>query len=461
MTLPPSPSGASAASHPATPAAPPIPTPTPTPTPGARMVLAVIATGIMSGLGGTALALVLHTIQHLAYGYGQAGGPQNFLQGISAAPHWRRVAALFACGMVAGLGWWGLQRGGRPLVSVTAAVGRGDAPGRAMPALSTLIHVLLQIVTVALGSPLGREVAPRELGALLAARGGRILGLTPEDARIIIACGAGAGLAAVYNVPLAGTLFILEVLLKAFSTRAAMAALGACGIAAMMPWTVLGDVQQYDIGPMPLTPAILLWAICAAPVIGICAHAIKSLCTLVQNRAASGAARIAWCVAVFTGIGLLSCLFPQLPGNGRGPTQLALAGHVGMMLGLELLGLKILVVMGALRAGAAGGLLTPSLTMGALLSTVLVAGWNLAAPAVPVDAAALIGGMAFLGTFMAMPMTALALGIEFTRVGHDMWFPMALAMTLCVAVAHACAHLTHLPGPLVRPTAPGSVSARS
>ncbi|MCW4581512.1 chloride channel protein [Gluconacetobacter entanii] len=455
MTQPPAPTRASST------AASPVPPAASTAMPGARMVLAVIATGIMSGLGGMALALALHAVQHVAYGYGQAGGPHNFLAGVSAAPPWRRVAALFTCGVVAGFGWWGLQRAGRPLVSVTAAVGRGDAPGKAMPAMSTTIHVLLQIVTVALGSPLGREVAPREFGALLASRGGRLLGLAPGDARIIIACGAGAGLAAVYNVPLAGTLFILEVLLKAFSPRAAMAALGACGIAAVVPWLALGNVQQYDIGPMPLTPAIMMWAICAAPVIGVCAHAIKTLGTLAQNRAASGAARIAWCLAVFTAIGLLACLFPQLPGNGRGPTQLAVAGRIGATLGAELLVLKIVVVMGALRAGAAGGLLTPSLTMGALLSSVLVAGWNLAAPAVPADAAALIGGVAFLGTFMAMPMTALALGIEFTRVGHDMWFPMCLAMALCVAVARGCARLTHLPGPLTRPAAPGSVSARS
>ncbi len=71
------------------------------------------------------------------------------------------------CGLIAGFGWWAIHRFGQPLVSVKAAVD-GQAAGPRMPFLTTMAHVLLQIVTVALGSPLGREVAPRELGAVLA-----------------------------------------------------------------------------------------------------------------------------------------------------------------------------------------------------------------------------------------------------------------------------------------------------
>jgi H+/Cl- antiporter ClcA len=81
------------------------------------------------------------------------------------------------------------------LVSIRQAVQKG---GR-MPFWATLTHAILQIVTVGLGSPLGR-VVPRELGAALATRLCARANLTPECTRIKIACGAGAGLAAVYNV---------------------------------------------------------------------------------------------------------------------------------------------------------------------------------------------------------------------------------------------------------------------
>lgn len=67
------------------------------------------------------------------------------------------------------------------------------------------------------GLPLGREVAPREMGALGAGMVARKLRLLEDETRTLIACGAGAGLAAVYNVPLAGALFSLEVMLLSFS----------------------------------------------------------------------------------------------------------------------------------------------------------------------------------------------------------------------------------------------------
>ncbi len=136
---------------------------------GVVLATVIVLTGVAAGLSGMLLALLLHFIQHLAYGYSLDAvvSPESFLQGVTAAPPIRRVAALTLCGAVAGIGWWAVYRFGRPLVSIKAAVGK-DVPGPRMPFLATTAHVLLQIVTVALGSPLGREVAPREMGAVLA-----------------------------------------------------------------------------------------------------------------------------------------------------------------------------------------------------------------------------------------------------------------------------------------------------
>lgn len=424
------------------------------------MAVAVMATGVLSGVGGTVLSLLLHMVQHLAYGYGQPGGPHTFVQGVSAAPAWRRIAALCTAGVVAGVGWWALGRFGRPLVSIASAVGKTE-PGRPMPAFSTLVHLLLQIVTVALGSPLGREVAPRELGAVLATGTGRMLGLVPADRRIIIACGAGAGLSAVYNVPLGGALFILEVLLGTMGQRAVLCAMGASAIGAFVPWAVLGNVHQYEIGPMAVTAPVVAWALCAGLVIGGAAHVARRMMTMAQNRAARGVARIGWCMVVFPVLGILTCFYPQLPGNGRGPMQLALSGQMGPQLAAVVMVLKLVVIMGAVRAGAAGGLLTPSLAMGALLSIVLAGAWNLFLPPVQADTVALLGGIAFLGTFMSMPLTAIALGLEFTQVGHDMWIPVLLASASALLGFRVCARVGRAPVPVLRPGAPGSVSARS
>jgi len=221
------------------------------------LVLVTFATGVASGLGGMTLALLLRLVQHIAYGHGlhTIVGRVSFLQEVTAASDLRRFLALCSCGAVAGIGWWLLYRFGAPLVSIRQAVQKG---GR-MPFWATLTHAILQIVTVGLGSPLGREVAPRELGAALATKLCARANLTPEFSRIIIACGAGAGLAAVCNVPLGGTLFTLEVLLGTFSVPASVAALATCVIATLVAWLGLGKGLQYSIPLLAISPSIIVW----------------------------------------------------------------------------------------------------------------------------------------------------------------------------------------------------------
>jgi hypothetical protein len=152
-----------------------------------------VAVGITSGLGGMSLGLLLRFIQHVTFGYSLHSlvSIESFLEGVIEASPSRRSVGLCTCGVVAGIGWWAISRFGRPLVSIDKAV--NDSESR-MPLLSTILHDLLQIVTAALGSPLGREVAPREFGAVVASWLSDRTGLSAEYRQIMVACGAGAGI---------------------------------------------------------------------------------------------------------------------------------------------------------------------------------------------------------------------------------------------------------------------------
>ena len=134
---------------------------------------------------------------------------------------------------------------------------RGRQIRRSADALaSTTVHALLQIVTVALGSPLGREVAPREIGSALAGWLSRRAGLSVAQSRIMVACGAGAGLAAVYNVPLGGAVFVLEVLLGTFGWPALVPAIVTSSIAALVAQVGLGNEHQYLVPSMTVSPSL-------------------------------------------------------------------------------------------------------------------------------------------------------------------------------------------------------------
>src|SRR5882672_9461340 len=92
------------------------------------LVLVTFVTGVASGLGGMALALLLRLVQHIAYGHGMHTivGRVSFLQEVTVASDLRRFLALCSCGAVAGIGWWLLLRFGTALVSIAQAVRKGE-----------------------------------------------------------------------------------------------------------------------------------------------------------------------------------------------------------------------------------------------------------------------------------------------------------------------------------------------
>ncbi|GAB2878742.1 chloride channel protein [Paraburkholderia jirisanensis] len=424
-----------------------------------RVAAVTVATGVGAGLAGMLLALLLHAIQHVAYGYSLDAlvDAQTFLQGVSAASPQRRVAVMALCGALAGFGWWALRHFGEPLVGVKKAVALSTAR---MPVRSTVVHVLLQIVTVAMGSPLGREVAPREAGALVAGWLSDVAHLSPRETRLMIACGAGAGLAAVYNVPLGGAVFVLEVMLGSFSAPTAAAALAASALAAVIARVGLGNELQYALPAFAVSRGLLMFAVVAGPLLGVAAYGFKWL----TSKASAAAPRGGWLMPVlsvlnFAAIGMLAVCFPQLLGNGKSIAQLGFSNELTLGLAAVLLVLRVLITTSSLRVGAHGGLLTPGLAVGALLGVVLGSAASLLGASIPSGAFALIGAAAFLASSMNMPLTAIVLVAEFTHVAHPVLVPIVLAVAGSVAANRWCASLARKPQGVAQAARATSVSS--
>ncbi len=369
-----------------------------------------------------ALVLLLRAVQQLAFG---AHGHHTFLDEVAASSHSRRVYALAACGVVASFGWWALARWAPPLVAVEDAVG---PTSRRLPLLASSADALLQIVTAGLGSPLGREAAPRALAAAVTDTLAVRAGLSAEQTRILVACSAGAGLAAVYGVPLAGSLFTLEVLLASFAWPALASAVATSGLAAVVARLCLGDEAQYRVPNFSVGVSLYLFALVSGPVFGLLAYEFARAARYARAYAQRSPRISLWCVPTFLVIGALAIPFPQLLGNGQGPAQLGFDGQVGLWLAVALLALRFLAPIACLGAGAAGGLLTPSMAIGALLAVLLGAGWNHVWPGSPSGAYAVVGAAAFLAVSAHMPLTAIALTIELTRVGHHVYGPIWLGV---------------------------------
>ena len=123
-----------------------------------RFWLVVVLVGVGAGLGAGVLMAILHAVQHFAYSYRHG----DFQSGVRHAPRWRPLAVLAGAGVVLGGAWVLLRKLGGPVRGLDEAV--WEHQGRLRP-LDTAANALLQIVAVGAGATLGREGAPKELGA--------------------------------------------------------------------------------------------------------------------------------------------------------------------------------------------------------------------------------------------------------------------------------------------------------
>lgn len=397
-----------------------------------RLVVVTALVGIGAGIGGGLVYLALHSIQHLAFGYSEG----TFIDGLLKAPPVNRVVALAVAGVLGGVGWWALRRWGRlkpkhAIVSVESAVG-----GRRMPWFVTIANAGLQIVIVGLGASIGREVAPRELGALAADWLSEKAGVNARERRILVACGAGAGLAAVYNVPFGGAVFAVEILLAEISFATVLPALASSAIATLVARLVVPANPLYPIEQFPLSPSVVVWAVLAGPVIGFAAIGFVRLIQFAQGIRPKSWGILIVMPLVFTAVGIVSLWLPAILGNGRSLGQLALTASMPVLLILVMTVVKVFATAGTIGSGAAGGTVTPSLAIGAGLGLTVGAAWNLVWPGPPVAVFALIGAAAFLAVTMRAPLTALLLVMEFTNQGPEMFAPVMLCVAGAVAVGY-------------------------
>jgi H+/Cl- antiporter ClcA len=392
-----------------------------------RLGVVTILVGIGSGISGLLVSLALQWLEHLAFGYSSG----TFLHGVLDASPTRRVIALGVAGVVGAIGWWALRRWARPVVSVEAGVA-----GERMPKRVTVANAALQVVIVGLGSSIGREVAPRELGAMVAGWLSERAGLTARERRILVACGAGAGLAAVYNVPLGGAVFAVEILLAELSLATALPALATAAIATVVAQLIVPSAPLYAVPALTLTPTLLAWSVVAGPVIGFAALGFVGGARWALAHRVTGKWILLAMPLIFLGVGCLAIPFPAILGNGQALGQLAFNGTVPLLLIATLLVVKAVATTGTIYAGAAGGTLTPSLAVGAALGAVLGAAWSLMWPGSPVVAFAFIAAAAFLASALRAPFSALILILEFTGQGPALLAPTMVAIAGSVAVTY-------------------------
>jgi H+/Cl- antiporter ClcA len=395
----------------------------------AKFWLAVLLTGIGSGVSAVILLRLLQMVQHAMWPDPDA----NLLNAAAHASPLRHILVLLGAGVLTGAGQLVLVRlSSANSIDITEAI--WFSAGR-LPALRTLGSAALSVIIVGMGASLGREGAPKQAGAVTANALSDKMQLSDEQRRLLVACGAGAGLAAAYGVPLGGALFALEVLRGALALRLVLPALLASVIATAISWLFLPDAPTYILPAFHNSVPDLFWAILVGLISGIVSVGFVRIIAWADRNRPEGWRRLVAPLFALGLLGLISIPFPQLLGNGKDVAQLAFTNQVAPVLLLMLLVLKPLATTMCLGSGAPGGLFTPSIALGALLGGVLGQVCLLLLPDTQPGLFAVIGAGAMLAATTQGPISAVVLMMELTGSDRSFIAPMLLAVVMATLVA--------------------------
>ncbi len=391
--------------------------------------LAALMTGVGTGLAAAALTKILEFVQHLMWG----GGGVDLLEAASHAGAWRHLAVLLGAGLLTGAGQLLLTRlSSANGIDITAAI--WFFAGR-LPAFRTMASAVLSVVIVGMGAALGREGAPKQAGAVIANAMSDSARLSDEERRLLVACGAGAGMAAAYGVPLGGALFALEVLRGALALRFVLPAMVTSLVATGVSWAFLPNLPTYMIPAYSDSISSTIWALVAGPIIGLVSVVYVRSVAWADGSRPAGWRRVLVPIVVLCALGAASIPFPQLLGNGRDVAELAFTGKIGAPLLVALLLLRPAATILCLGSGAPGGLFTPSLAFGAMLGGVLALPMLWLWPDVPPGLFALLGAAAMLAATTQGPISAVVLIMELTGYSRAAIVPLLLIVATATLVA--------------------------
>ena len=394
-----------------------------------RFWLAVVLTGVATGLFGDLMMIILFSFEHLAFGT----GPGDFQSHVERASAARRVLSLAIAGAFAGPAWYLLRKHLKGKSEVDEAVWAGD--GRLAAGQSLLTGVISE-VAIGMGASIGREAAPKLMGGVSGSVSAGWFGLNTAQRRLLVACGAGAGLACVYNVPLGGAIFTAEVMVGAITLPVVLPALACTFIATAVAWIYLPHHATYlDIPAFHFTTPLMVWALIFGPVIGLMASGYIRMIGWISHHRVTGRPAIAATFAAFVILGAIGVAYPARFGNGKDMAHRAFLGQGSVALLAALFLLKPLVTALCVGSGASGGLFTPFMSTGAAFGGFIGILWSDLWPGSPVGAYALVAAAAMLGSSIQAPIAGLVLVLELTHSGFAIMVPIMAATFLATAVA--------------------------
>jgi CIC family chloride channel protein len=415
---------------------------------GGLFVLALLV-GVGSGLGAVAFRYLIYFFTWLATGHAAFGQ-----QGHVGSTHlpWLGLAFFVVIPVAGGLIYGPLiyryareARGhGVPEVMIAVA----DNGGRIRPQVSA-VKAIASALCIGTGGSVGREGPIVQIGSALASSLGQIVRMPENRLRILVACGAGGGIAATFNAPVTGVFFGLELILREFSVEALFSVVLSAMVADVIAEQFLGrgaflsgfppGIALHHAGGYLLVALLAV----AAALLGLAFTAVlyktEDLCDRMWKH------RPEWARPAVGGIvlGLLLLALPQLYGVGYPVIYKAMAGDYVLWFLLVLAAGKMIATSLTIGIGGSGGVFAPSLFIGATSGMAFgeVAGHLLGPAAGPPALYAAVAMGAVFAAAARAPLTSLASVVEMTG-DYTLTLPVMLAVAVATAVSRGLSYGT-------------------
>lgn len=319
--------------------------------------------GLAGGLGAVGFRYVIGFFQTVSY-----GSTGELLDLVAQIPWYLRILVPALGGLVVGPTVYFFAREakghGVPEVMEAVALRRGVIRKRVV-----FIKTFVSAICIGTGGSVGREGPIVQIGSAVGSSIGQLFNVSFNRMKILVGCGAAAGIAATFNAPLAGSMFAFEIILDEFAITVFSPIIISAVTATAVSRHFLGDVPAF------LVPAYRLISPWELPLYGalgfFCAFVAVSFTTLLYRveDGFEGLRFPEYLKAPLGGllIGLMGLWLPHILGVGYGAIDLALEQQLAWQVMAVLIIYKILATSVTIGSGGSGGIFAPSLFIGSMV----------------------------------------------------------------------------------------------
>lgn len=378
------------------------------------MILMAVIIGVVAGFGSVGVKYLIEFISDWVF-----SGEGTILQRVQATPWYMLLLIPTIGGLIVG-----------PFAHFVVPASKGHGVAEVIQSLLTKGGVIKPIVavgksitsaiTIGTGGSVGYEGPIVHIGASIGSSVGQFFRVPTRRLRTLVGCGAAAGIAATFNMPIAGALFAIEVIMMDYAAFQLFPIIISSVIATVIAHNYIGDFAEFQVAPIVLSSSFeifnyfILGALCGL----IAFMMIKSLYYFEGFFSEQVKIPEYWKPAIGgLMIGSIGIYFPQIIGVGNDSISAALGNNIFWLTAFILVFVKIISTSITLGSGGAGGMLSPALFVGAMTGFAFGEGMNFIDPETSFNSGSYafiaMGGL-IAGTVRA-PLTAILMVFELTR----------------------------------------------